>query len=208
VLRWTTWLARRRLAGTSQSSCRNRIASHKGSAIIFDRQRMDREDRHRLPAARRRFGGERGSGRSTAKDDERRNRRLRSLPGRSGRYRPRPFRAAAPGMSTQPGSGRHRPRPAHRATPQRGIGRFAGATCRRQRAGGTLMRIRKLGLRPYGKFTETRSSISESAPPAPRTCTSSTDPTRPVNPPLCRRAWICSTASTIKAGSIFCTLSL
>src|ERR1700730_4013636 len=128
---------------------------------------MDREDRYRLPAARRRFGGERGSGRSAAKDDERRNRRLRSLPGRSGRYRQRPFRPVAPGMSTQPGSGRHRPRPAHRATRQRGIGRGAGATCRRQRAGGTLMRIRKLGLRRYGKFTDEVIDFGERSAGAP-----------------------------------------
>src|SRR6267142_2426690 len=69
---------------------------------------MDREDRYRLPAARRRFGGERGSGR-----------------------------------------------------------RGAGATCRRQRAGGTLMRIRKLGLRRYGRFTDEVIDFGERAVGAP-----------------------------------------
>src|SRR5258708_4335410 len=128
---------------------------------------MDREDRYRLPAARRQFGGERGSGRSVAKDDERRNRRLRSLPSRSGRNRERPSLAATPGMSTEPGSGRHWPRPAHWAPRQRRIGRGAGATCRRQRAGDTLMRIRKLGLRRYGKFTDGVIDFGERSAGAP-----------------------------------------
>ncbi len=44
--------------------------------------------------------------------------------------------------------------PARRATRRRGIGRGAGATRRRQRGWSTLMRIRKLGLRRYGKFTD------------------------------------------------------
>src|ERR1700756_1136767 len=70
-------------------------------------------------------------------------------------------------MSAQPGSGRHRPRPPSRPARPRGLGRGPGATWRPRHAGGALMRIRKLGLRRYGKFTDAEIDFGERAAGAP-----------------------------------------